>query len=272
MAEPAYLREIPEDVATGSVAEVYDGLRRVHGVPFVAFVYRALAAEPGRLERIWAELEPNLTSPEARRAAEELAAVPAGAITPIPAASLAVTGLDARRVAATLAAFRRVNSGNLVAVLAVLQGVDRPPAASPAPAFGHATVGATLPIPEMAAFPGPVRALLEEMSVPFAGDERPVLIPSLLRALATTPALLALLWAALRPAVTSESFRPVVDRIGARATELARTLPYRVARVDDEGAREILARFASAIPAMLVGGALIEAALVEALPIGSGQR
>ena len=42
MTEGPYLREIPEAAATGSVAEVYEGLRRVLGVPFVAFVYRAL--------------------------------------------------------------------------------------------------------------------------------------------------------------------------------------------------------------------------------------
>jgi hypothetical protein len=265
MTEPTYLREISEDAAIGSVARVYEGLRRVHGVSFVAFVYRALATEPGRLERIWAELEPNLTSPQAREAAAELASVSPGGVAAIPATSLAVTGLDVRRVAATLGAFRRVNSGNLVAVLSLLQGIDRPAAAFAASPGGQQAGEPTLPIPEMPAFPEPVRALLAEMSIPFAGDERPVLIPSLLRALATTPALLALLWAALRPAVTSDAFRPAVDRVGERAAKLARELPYRVTRLEDGATREILTRFAPTIPAMLVGGAMMEAALAEVL-------
>jgi hypothetical protein len=266
VTEGPYLREIPEAAATGSVAEVYEGLRRVLGVPFVAFVYRALAAEPGRLERIWADLLPNMTSPYARRAADELATVSLGSVAAIPAVALALTGFDARRVASTLDGFRRVNSANLVAVHALLKGIDRPAAPSGASVGDIGASEPTLPIPEMASFPEAVRALLNEMSVPFAGDERPVLIPSLLRALANYPCLLALLWATLRPHVKGNEFRPAVDRVSGRAAELARETPYRVTRVDDEGAREILRRFAPTIAAMLVGGSLLEAALAEALP------
>lgn len=266
MGSPVYLREVPEAAATGSVAEVYRGLRRVHGVSFVAFVYRALAVEPGRLERIWAELLPNITSPQARRATGELAAASLGGVEPIPVAALAVSGMDAGRVAATLDGFRRMNAGNLVAVLSLLEGVDRPVASFEAPLDRVGVLEPVLPILEMSAFSAEVRALLDEMSVPFAGDQQPVLIPSLLRALATHPCLLALLWAALRPVVTSDSFRPAVDRVAERALELAREMPYRVTPIGDESTREILQRFAPTIPGMLVGGSLIEAALVEVLP------
>jgi hypothetical protein len=266
VTEGPYLREIPEAAATGSVAEVYEGLRHVLGAPFVAFVYRALAAEPGRLEAIWADLRPNMTSPAARRAADELATVSRGSVAAIPAAALAVTGFDARRVASTLDGFRRVNSANLVAVHALLEGIDRRAAPSGASVGDIEASEPTLPIPEMAAFPEAVRALLNEMSVPFAGDERPVLIPSLLRALANHPCLLALLWATLRPHVECNEFRLAVEAASGRAAELARAMPYRVTRIDDGEAREILRRFAPTIAAMLVGGSLIEAALAEALP------
>jgi len=232
----------------------------------VAFVYRALAAEPGRLERIWADLRPNMYGPYARRAADELAVVSLGSVAAIPAVALAVTGFDAQGVASTLDAFRRVNSANLVAVHALLQGIDRPAAPSRASVGDGKASEPTLPIREMASFPEATRALLNEMSVPFAGDERPVLIPSLLRALANFPCLLALLWATLRPHVESNQFRRAVDAKSGRAAELARETPYRVTRVDDEEAREILRRFAPTIAAMLVGGALLEAALGEALP------
>lgn len=261
------MEEIPETAAAGSVAEVYEELRGVLGVPFVAFVYRALAVEPGRLERIWADLRPNMTSEYGRRAARELAAVTRfGGVTPIPAAAVAVSGYDVRRVAATLNAFRRVNSGNIIAVHVLLQGVDRPVAPAKGPIADVGTFEPTLPIPEMASLPEAVRALLDEMSVPFAGDERPVLVPSLLRALATYPCLLALLWASLRPCLEAGELREAADRVSDRAAELAREMPYRVIRVDDEGARQILHRFAPTIPAMLVGGSLLEAVLGEALP------
>jgi hypothetical protein len=261
-----YLQEIPETASTGSVAEVYEGLRRTLGVPFVAFVYRALAVEPGRLERIWADLLPNMTSAYMREAADELAVVTRYRdVNPVPVVALAVSGFDVGRVAATLDGFRRVNSANLLVVHALLEGVDGRVAPAERAIDEAGTPEPMLPIPEMASFPEEVRALLDEMSISFAGDERPALIPSLLRALATYPCLLALIWATLRPLVEHGEFRSAAGRVSDRAASLARELPYRVTRVDDEGAREVLRRFAPAIPAMLVGGELMEGALAEAL-------
>ena len=263
---PSYLGEVSEATAVGTVAAVYADIRRVLGAPVVAFVYRALAIQPGRLERIWAELLPNLTSGYGRAAAEELAAATLAGVQAIPASALAVTGFDAARTAATLEAFKRVNCVNVLAVHVLLAGVDAPVASDahegvvPAPLETPA-----LPTLDTAALPLTVRSLLEEMSEPVAGGEPPLLIPSLFRALAYDPCVLALLWAALRPALTSDAFKDESARARRRADELARAMPYRVTRIEDQPTREILRRFAPTIPGMLVTGSLLEAALAEAI-------
>jgi hypothetical protein len=224
--DQAYIGEIAEAQARGSVAEVYADIRVVLGAPVVAYVYRALAIEPGRLERICAELRPNLTSRYVRGAAGELATTALGGIVPIPASAMRVTGFDAARTFATVEAFRRVNCSNVLAVHALLAGVDGGGSAGEAGEWAAPELGPILPTLDPATLPLSVRVLLEEFSAPVTGDERPLLIPSLLRALAYDPATLALLWSALRPALTSSAFAAEVERTRARAEALAADFPY----------------------------------------------
>ena len=259
----ALLAEIPESAATGSVAATYADIRRVTGVPFVVFIYRALATQPGRLETLWAELAPNLASPEGRGARSELAdaTLPdtAGVAVPsLPAGALAAAGSAPEAVAATLAGFRRANATNIVGLWALLDGVTgRAPApVGPVPAAAD-MVPPGLPMADLAKLPASTMALLERMSIPIAGDERPVLVPSMWRTFAHDEALLAAVWAALGPVVESPAFRPAVTALAARGRELAQTLPHPVTRLDDLAARALIERFLRAIPAMILVGALI---------------
>jgi hypothetical protein len=41
------LAELPEDRATGAIAEIYDEIRRFSGVPYVSSLQRYLATMPG---------------------------------------------------------------------------------------------------------------------------------------------------------------------------------------------------------------------------------
>lgn len=260
------LPEIPEAAAEGSVAATYADMRRVLGLPIVNTVYRVLAVEPGRVERIWTELRGNLLSPQARAEAAELASVEAPPVEPLPAAALAVTGLDAPRAAATLTAYRRGNSHNALALWALLDGVDSAARPEPSEPAGDAPP-AILPIADPAALPPSSLRLLEEMSEPIAGGERPLLVPGLLRHFAHDPCLLALLWTALRPALLGGGIAGRAAAVGERARELARGLPYPVTRLEDEEARRIVGRFTGAIAHMLIVGSMLEAALAEALPL-----
>jgi hypothetical protein len=260
------LDEVSEAAATDSIAAVYADIRRVLGAAVVAFIYRALATVPGRLERIWAELRPNLTSEFGLRAAGELSAVSLAGVAPIPSTALGVTEFDARRTAATLKAFRRVNGANVLVVHALLTGVEgRPTPAGKVESIETPALEPILPTLDIETLPASVRALLEDVSEVVTGGQRPLLIPSLLRPLAYDPCVLALLWSSLRPVLTSEAFPVEVQRTRRRAAELVLGFPYRVTRIEDEPTRLILRRFVHTIPGMLVAGALVEGALAEAL-------
>ena len=56
------LSELPEDQATGAIAEIYDEIRRFSGVPYVSSLQRYLATMPGVLEWAWAAVRPALVS------------------------------------------------------------------------------------------------------------------------------------------------------------------------------------------------------------------
>ncbi len=264
-----YLEEIPEAEADGKVAAVYADIRRVLGVPFVMLFYRALALDPIQLSRIWAELAPNIADPLAARVAAELGGTSIPGVTPVPQRSFDVVRLDRERAAATLRCYRRANSANIVGLHALLEGVDAPPANSPARSAAQRSAP-ILPLAKLEELAPRTRHVLEEMSVPITGGEAPVIIPGLLRHFAHDPSLPVLLWDAIRAAALSAEFAQAVASLGVRASNVAGRLPYRVTRVDDPGTRALIDRFLRTIPAMIVTGSLIEQALREILGDSAG--
>jgi len=261
------LTEVPEAEATGGVAAAYDDIRRVLGLPIVNLIYRHLATRPGRLEETWAALRPSLTSSAAERAAAELASGAAPPrVAPIPGRALAAVGLAPREAAlagATLDAYARANSRNLLGMVALLEGCRGTGAG------GDATVPATskpiLPMADLASLPPAAVALLDEMSLALVGDAGPTIVPSLLRHFAHDPCLLALLWTAARPAVEGGRVSARARAVARRARVLARGLPYPVAPLVEDEVRAIAIRFICAMSNMLVFGEVLRAALAEGL-------
>jgi hypothetical protein len=250
----AYLAELAERDATGSVAETYADIRRVVGLTNVNLIYRHLAATPGLLERVWPALRANVLAREPALEPEP----PPGAVA-IPAAALAAVGFgeDERRLAvATLDAYRRANARNLVAMLSVLERVrgtgTRPVARDPA------EPEPILPLADLREVAPATRALLDEMSEPLAGAEEPRLVPSLLRHFAHDPALLALLWTAISPAAPGVAARAAGLR--ERAAAEAHELPFPAPELDG-ATRASCERFSHAMAAMLVAGELLRASL-----------
>ena len=260
-----YLAEVAEADAEGSTAEIYGDVRRVLGLPVVNLVYRHLAVEPMVLERVWRELRPNLTSRIAERAARRLVdqAVPP-IVVPIPAGALAAVGLDAERarlVRATLDAYARANSLNLLGMHALLDGcpgnAERRETLDPPPAES------ILAMAQLTTLPATTVELLDEMSAALVGGEQPRLVPSLLRHFADDPALLALFWTALRPAAGAE----LAAARGAVATEaraLVAKLPWPVRPLEDRTLRKTAGRFVVAMSALLVAGEALRIAIAEA--------
>lgn len=260
-----YLPEVAEGDAEGSIAEIYDDIRRVLGLPIVNLVYRHLAVEPAQLAGVWQALRPNLTFHATEEAARRLVdhAVPP-AVTPLSAAVLAAVGLNADRARlarATLDAYARANSRNLLGMHALLDGCpgthERGDALEPPPAVP------ILPIAQLDTLPAATVELLREMSAALVGDEQPVLVPSLLRHFATDPPLLALLWTALRTAA-GETLAARSDAVAAKARELAAGFPQSVAPLERQSDREIAARFVVAMSTLLVTGEVVRAAISEA--------
>ena len=68
------LAELPEDGATGEIAEIYNEIRRLWAVPYVSSLQRNLATKLGWLEWTWAALGPAFLSGSAQSAGWEITA------------------------------------------------------------------------------------------------------------------------------------------------------------------------------------------------------
>lgn len=268
---PPRLAEVSEQAALGSVASTYADIRRVLGVPTVVLIYRALAAEPGRLERAWGAIAANLAAAGTQRAAASLDPPAVGDVEPLPRATLAAARVDPALLAATLDGFDRANRLNLIGLSALLAGVSGDPDADPAPAPPQAP-REMLPMADLGSLPPGTLDLLQRMSTPVAGPERPTLIPSLFRYFAHDQELLGALWHGIGPAVESDRFQGAVAAVKESARDLAEGLPYPVARSDDRGTREIVTRFTTTIPGMIVTTKLLRLAFRELLGDAMGTR
>jgi hypothetical protein len=253
------LVEIPEGEARGRTAALYEDIRRVTGIGSVVLVYRALAAHGDALETAWGDLAPNFADGRARRAALALGEHDAsgGVVASLPSA---LVRLPLDETSATLAGFARVNRLNVVGLSALLDGVDAPAATERAATAGDA-LPSGLPMADLSQLPGTTLALLEEMSAPVAGVERPIVIPSLYRFFAHDAQLLRALWEAIRPAVEDASFARRVAALQAEGRALAAQLPYRVRALPPGEPRAVVERFLRTIPSMIVVGGLLARAL-----------
>lgn len=258
---------MPESEAVGGIAETYADIRRVLQLPVVNLVYRHLATTPGLLEETWAALRPNFASTAAGAAAAELTAAAAPPrVAPIPRSALAAARLEAGQAdlaAATLRAYERANSRNLLGMHALLDGCPGMGVrAAPAP---EVEVPAILPMASLDSLPAPSSRLLDEMGLHLTGAERPLLVPTLLRHFAAEPCLLALLWTVLAPAVVGGYVTARAEVVAARARTLAAKMPYPIAPLEDARVRDVAQRFVPTMSRMLVLGEMLKAALAEAL-------
>jgi hypothetical protein len=263
----AYLPEILEGEAAGTLAQTYDDIRTILAVPVVNLIYRHLAVEPGRLESIWAELRPNLAHPATHVLATELARSadrvrpPVVAIDPQDFVRTGVSVDDLRRAQATLAVYERANALNLLAVSALISGTrgTEDTGAQASPAGVHANE--ILPMAELSSLDGPTRKILAKLSLAVAppGDE--TLVPSLYRHLASNPALLELILTHVGHKLCASQLSSAAEIVRSEATALASRLPCHVDAEPDPDVRSVLERFAPLMAEMLVAGRTISQAL-----------
>lgn len=257
--------ELPESMAEGDVAEIYADMRRTLGTSTVALVYRVLAVTPGGLGRVWDSLAPNLGSAEAWAGARTLVPPELDVLRYVPARVIRDADLDREAAEGTIAEFHHANGINFLGLLSLLHGTGGGRPASPAPTRDLPSVR-TLPMADLAMLPEGTARLLERMSAPIAGNERPFLIPSLLRCFAYDETLLTEIWRSIGPTVRSSAFSSAVDVVTEQAHTAARALPHRVSPIEDVGTRAIVARFCRAIPGMIVAGSLLGRSLAGHAP------
>lgn len=264
------LAELPEDRATGAIAEIYDEIRRFSGVPYVSSLQRYLATMPGVLEWAWSALRPAMKSgiiPETGwRLADNLS------LTPLPTVS------DSERNAwkldmgghATITAiaenFVRVSPVNLMTGACLRLLLTAPPP------HGPGIDGVWTPPAMLPAMPGNVdpltlppeqRAVLMRFATEVDGAP---FIPALYRQLARFPGFLAWLADTLVPRLTAPETNAARAGFRAAALDAAPAIVARLRGVppgpapDAETSRRVLAtidRYAETSPEMTMFGRLI---------------
>ena len=236
----ATLPELPEASATGSLAAIYAELRALTGTPVVALIFRHLATHPGLLEEIWESLRPLMTSGVLQETAWRIASqsVPPGLVPPIGRDAQMAIGLEPAALPPILNAidaYNRANPVNLLIMLSLLQRIKSDAAVRAVHAVPTKTVPANpwappAPVPQPlsrmispAGMAPPIRRLVNDIGF---GDRRALdaVVPSLLRHLAGTPGLLAIVHTILNPRLHDGSLRTATDALHAQMQAAAQEL------------------------------------------------
>ena len=267
---PALLAELSEAAATGRIAEIYDEIRRLSGVPYVSSLQRYLATLPCVLEWAWDALRPAMVSgaiPETGwRLARALRLTPAA---PVSAAMVRDWGVDAADLTAirnVAANFVRVSPVNIVtgACLARLLTGERPAGSGFSDIWSPPALLPPMPgNADPALLPFGQRAVLMRFATEV--DGKPFL-PALYRQIAHWPAVLAWLADELAPrfAAPETATRRAAFKAAARdaAPDIVARLPGMPDRAppDADTVRRVLAtidRYAETSPEMTMFGQLI---------------
>lgn len=267
----AYLAEISEADASGTVAAVYEDIRATMELPLVNLIYRHLAVEPGRLESIWQQLRPNIVHPTTAISIATFQSNRATGEVKIPASALAVVepeGTFINRALTTIEAYNYANPRNLLCIYALLDGCPGTGGTEGAAAASKQSFSteSLLPMSDLNSLDRHTRVLLEDLSRHFASPGETVIVPSLFRHFADNAGLLALLFVAVLPVIENGTLADSVAAISRVAPALAQSLPFPVQPVTDESTRALLLRFTDIVPSMMVAGRVLQQAL------GSGPR
>ena len=278
------LAELPEDRATGRIAEIYEEIRRFSGVPYVSSLQRYVATMPGALEWAWDALRPALVpgviSETGWRLACDVRVSPAQPVSPEALKAWGISAADLAAIRNVAANFVRVSPVNLMtgASLALLLTSTHPSGTRPS---GSGFPGVWTPPVMLGPMPGNVDPLTQDadtravlMRFVTEVDGKPF-VPALYRQLAHWPGALTWLADELAPRFGSPETNAarVAFRAAARAAApdiVARLPPVAADGMPDAATiQRILAtidRYAETSPDMTMFGQLILDALPERLP------
>ncbi|MGE0423153.1 MAG: hypothetical protein AB7O88_12860 [Reyranellaceae bacterium] len=224
---------IAEADASGEIAALYADIRATLGVGVVNLIWRHLAAIDGALPWAWSAVRPlyaeGIIEAEAERFRERMRLPD---LPRVPAEVLSAVGLDAAALAGArtvLATYDRSNPMNLMALSALLAGLDGHVATGGQPGAGRpgGVEGALPKLLSEADLAPETWALVLRLNMLGERDEGRVLA-SMYRHLAHWPGMLGLIWALLAPVDADGTLGSLISDNLATAKARARVLAGRL--------------------------------------------
>ena len=220
---------VAEAAATGETAEIFADIRRVLGVEVVNLIWRHLATIPGALPWAWGMLRPLYVNGSiAAEAAALRAELDLPPLPPFPAEALVavdIVGGDVSSIRNILAAYDRTNAMAIVALSALLRGLNGEPRAVEAASSWRAEASPALlprialpPLPSMAELTPTTAALVRILNRLGTRQNNPILA-SMYRHLAYWPAYLTLAWTLIAPLDANGSLERLIAATIKRARE-----------------------------------------------------
>ena len=215
--------DLPEDRATGRIAEIYDEIRIFGAVPYVSSLQRQLATIPGCLEWLWDAVRPAFVDgrvPLAAWGAVQDLDLPR--VAPVPRPALRVLGVDATGEASLHSiyeTFLRASPVNMVTISLmgrILDGVPEKklPLGNDVPSWRPpAPPRALPPFPPDDELGADIQRLLELFEVDMDGA---TFVPGLYRLLAHWPHYLAHVTVAIGPLFKREDIVEICSQVVAR--------------------------------------------------------
>ncbi len=206
---------IREADASGEIAELYSDIRATLGVPVVNLIWRHLAMFPGGLGWAWEALKPLyasgaiMTEAAALRDGLDIPTLPGLTVPALSAAGLSAS--DLKRIDMILASYERSNAMNMIALAALLAGLEEMAAPlEPAETVAvdeEGVAGEMPPLLTLDEMDDDVRALVEALN---AIGGRAEILASMYRHLANWPPYLGMISALITPFAAEGRLEPVI--------------------------------------------------------------
>jgi hypothetical protein len=287
------MREVSETEATGTVAQIYEDIRAVQGLPIVNLIWRRLACQPANLQWAWATARPLYATGAARRHAEQLAEsldLPvATTLTPDVLHAVGLGDADMAAINAMIDTYNAGNGMNLMALSTLLAAIRNPDRVANRDAHYEPTTASARPIratespspnPAMPTIPDinllepHVRTLVYRLNGLGTETGSSPVLATLYRHAAHWPNFLALVWMTLSPLDEGgQLLRAIAStklEASRRGSELARELDAVPAGAAATDAASMIEQFvAHAISRMFVIGSVVRRCLPRGVETNS---